>query len=218
MNARGDRIETLLPELHGSIDVTNRYAWETDWASATRRFSDPLNTHSKATSQPVSSLIHCAGFPATRTGTQNASLHILIGSISQFARFGLHFSSIRTLPPVKSICTIRPRKKSIPKIPSTGWSQQSLSAGRSTAKTDFGRAIPPDAACKSFTRKAKPCPFTPCTICRLPRCTPRLRAVPRSIALIPAPESKRKFSGSLFLVTFTFSQIKPSACTGMNFA
>jgi hypothetical protein len=26
MNARGDRIETLLPELHGSIDVTNRYA------------------------------------------------------------------------------------------------------------------------------------------------------------------------------------------------
>jgi hypothetical protein len=33
-NARGDRIETLLPELHGSMDVTNRYAWETDWASA----------------------------------------------------------------------------------------------------------------------------------------------------------------------------------------
>jgi hypothetical protein len=26
MNTRGDRIETLLPELHGSIDVTNRYA------------------------------------------------------------------------------------------------------------------------------------------------------------------------------------------------
>ena len=48
MNARGDRIETLLPELHGSFDVTNRYAWETDWASAPRRFSDPLNTHSKS--------------------------------------------------------------------------------------------------------------------------------------------------------------------------
>jgi hypothetical protein len=48
MNARGDRIETLLPELHGSFDVTNRYAWETDWASAPRRFSDPLNTHSNS--------------------------------------------------------------------------------------------------------------------------------------------------------------------------
>src|SRR5580704_15359158 len=58
-----------------------------------RRLSVLLTTHSKAASQPVSSLIHWAEFPATRTGTQNASLHILIGSISQFARFGLHFPS-----------------------------------------------------------------------------------------------------------------------------
>ena len=50
---------------------------------------------------------------------------------------------------------------------------------------------------------------TPCTICRFPRCTPRPRAVWRSMALMPAPESRRKFSGSLFPVTSTFSQIKP---------
>src|SRR5258705_11567603 len=119
-----------------------------------RGLSVLLTTHSKAASQPVSSLIHCAGFPATRTGTQNASLHILIGSISEFARFGSYFSSIRTLPSVKSICTVRLRKKSIPKIPSTGWSQRSLSARRSTAKTDFGRAI---RQCCKFVVEAKIC-------------------------------------------------------------
>src|SRR5260370_25724163 len=68
-------------------------------------------THSKAESQPVSSLIHCGGFPATRTGTQTASLHILIGNTSQFARLISQFSSSLTLPALKSICTTRPLQK-----------------------------------------------------------------------------------------------------------
>src|SRR6202040_1725847 len=71
------------------------------------RVLGPLTTHSKAESQPVSSLIHWAGFPATRTGTQTESLNILIGNASQLASFISQFSSRRFLPAVKSICTIR---------------------------------------------------------------------------------------------------------------
>ena len=80
-----------------------------------RRLSVLLTTHSKAASQPVSSLIHCAGFPATRTGTQNASLHILIGSISHLARFESHLSRMRTRPSLKSIWTMRLRNSRHPR-------------------------------------------------------------------------------------------------------
>src|SRR5260370_1478069 len=65
-------------------------------------------THSKAESQPVSSLIHCGGFPATRTGTQTASLHILIGNTSRFEMFISPSSSSLTLPPLQSPCNTRP--------------------------------------------------------------------------------------------------------------
>src|SRR3981081_4312691 len=120
-----------------------------DWAI--RFLSTPPTTHSSAVSQPVSSLIHRGRYPATLTGTQNASLQILIGSVSHFARLGLQFVSKRTLPAAKSICTIRPRKKSAPTIPSTEFRQQSLRVRRSMASTDFGKATQPDAASKSFT-------------------------------------------------------------------
>ena len=110
----------------------------------------------------------------------------------------------------KSICTIRPRKKSCPSKPSMPRGAAGLICRRSKAGKSPMSGTSPTVATNPWTQRALAPPSTPTAQAGAPSFSFSLRAASKFRALMLAPESSTNRSGLLGETALTFRQISPS--------
>ena len=117
---------------------------------------------------------------------------------------------MRIVPAAKSICTMRPRKKSNPRRPSSGRSQEELKVSRFTASDGPGNGKPEAVSGGGFIEYPGKVVSTPRTWIRRPGFKPNRSAAVVLRTLTAAPLSSRRFSGSRAWGTVACNQIRPS--------
>ena len=165
--------------------------------------------HSRADAQPVSSRRQLSLPPLISTDARKARALACNGTIWESGVRSTDVSNLISLS-MKSICTMRSRKKSAPSNPSMEQLHARESSERSTARNSPGREILSAVAERRWGQYPRASDWTPFTFTSRPRESFRRSIVARFSTLTLAPESSRKLSGVADCGVATRSQMSPS--------